>query len=43
MENQPDDREVWDELLDSPAGVDAFAELMKEAQKEVDQGASEEN
>ena len=41
MENN--DSQIWDELLESKAGVDAFAELMKEAKQEVADGKSEEN
>lgn len=40
IENE--DSEKWDKLLESQAGLDAFAELMKEAQKEVDAGKTEE-
>ena len=38
-----EDSQAWDKLLESPAGLDAFAELMKQAQKEVDEGKTEEN
>lgn len=41
MPNQKDDRQQWDDLLDSQEGMDAFAELMKEAQKEVEEGKVE--
>lgn len=40
MEN---DAQIWDELLESPEGLDVFALLMEEAKQEVALGKTEEN
>ena len=39
MENK--DGQVWDELLNSKEGSNAFEKLMKEAKKEVSEGKAE--
>lgn len=36
-----DDKNIWDKVLASPEGIDALAELMKEAKKEVSEGKIE--